>query len=80
MCLALNMAKMANKGFSRAAIEEAQHLMTTLCAEVRTGKMLEVEFLGHRKLKAAIEPRPAMIHNHHTDGCLLCQNDTTKNP
>jgi len=38
MCLVLNMAKMVNAGFSRAAIEETQQLMQKPRAEVREEK------------------------------------------
>jgi len=38
MCLALNMAKMAKEGFSRAAIEEMEYLIKKPRAEVREGK------------------------------------------
>jgi len=38
MCLALNMAKMAKGGFSRAVIEEIQPLIKKHHGEVREGK------------------------------------------
>jgi len=80
MRLALNMAKMAKGGFSRAAIEETQQLIMKPCAEVREEKKRGVEFPGHRKVKAAIEKHPAMVYENQTDGCLPCQNGTAKNP
>jgi len=55
MHLALNMAKMAKGGFSRAAIEETQQLIKKPPAEVREEKKLGVEFPRHRMVKAAIE-------------------------
>jgi len=38
ICLALNMAKMAKTGFSRAAVEEMQNVIKKPCSEVREGK------------------------------------------
>jgi len=80
MRLALNMAKMAKEGFSCASIEETQQLIKKPCAEVREKTKQGVEFLGHEKVKAAIERHPAMIYTHHTDSCLPCENGTAKNP
>jgi hypothetical protein len=80
MRLALNMAKMAKGGISRAAIEETQQLIKKPRAEVREEKKRGVEFPGHNKVKAAIERHPAMFRENHTDGCLPCQNGTAKNP
>ena len=80
MRLALNMAKMAKGGFSHAAIEETQQLIKTPHAEVREGKKRGVEFPGHNKVKAAIERHPAMVRENQMDGCLHCQNGTTKHP
>jgi len=48
MRLALNMAKMAKEGFSRAAIEETKYLIKKPCAEVREEKKRGVEFPGHK--------------------------------
>ena len=73
MRLALNMAKMAKGGFSRAAIKKPR-------AEVREEKKRGVEFPGHQKVKAAMERHPAMVYKNHTAGCLPCQNGTAKNP
>jgi len=64
MRLALNRAKMAKEGFSRAAIEETKYLIKVRRAEVREEKMRGVEFPGHKKVKAVIQRYPAM----------LCQN------
>ena len=80
MHLALNMAKMAKGGISRAAIEETQQLIKKPRAEVREEKMRGVEFPGHNKVKAVIERHPAMVRENQTDGCLPCQNGTAKNP
>jgi len=55
MRLALNMAKMAEQGFSRPAIEEMQQLIKKPRAEVREEKKLGVVFPGHNKGKAVIE-------------------------
>jgi hypothetical protein len=46
MLLALNRAKMAIGGFSRATIEETQQLMKKPHAEVQEEKKWVVEFLG----------------------------------
>jgi len=62
MRLTLNMAKMGNGGFSRAAIEEIQYLIRKPCAEIREQKKRGVEFRGHKKVKAAIYRHPAMLH------------------
>jgi len=80
MCLALNMAKMAKGRFSCAAIQETQYRIKKPHAEVRKENKRGVEFLGHKRVKAAIERPPAMVHQNHTDRFLLCQNGTAKNP
>jgi len=80
MRLALNMAKMAKGGISRAAIEETQQLIKKPRAEVREEKQQGVEFPGHNKVNAALERQPAMVRENETDGCLPCQNRTAKNP
>jgi hypothetical protein len=80
MRLALNMAKMAKEGFSRAAIEETKYLIKKPRAEVREEKKRGVEFPGHKKVKAAIQRHPAMLRHNQTPGCLPCQNGTAKNP
>jgi hypothetical protein len=79
MRLALNMAKMGNGCFSRAAIEETQYLIKIPRAEVQEEKKRGVEFPGHDKVKTAMERHPAIIHQNHTARCLPCQNGTTKN-
>ena len=72
MRLALNMAKMAKGGISRAAIEETQQLIKKPRAEVQEEKKQSVEFPRHNKVKAAIERQPAMVRENQTDGCLPC--------
>jgi len=79
MRLALNMAKMAKKGFSRAAVEETKYVIEKRPAAVREEKNRGVEFPGHRRVKAAIERYPPMRRQNQTYGCLPCQTDTTKN-
>ena len=80
MRLALNMAKMAKEGFSRATIDETKYLITKPRAEVRDDKKRGVEVPGHNKVKAAIQRHPAMLRHNQTPGCLPCQNGTAKNP
>jgi len=80
MRLALNMAKMANDGFSRGAIEETKYLIKKPHSEVRQEKKREVEFPGHKRVKAAIQRHPAMLRHDQTSGCLPCPNGTAKNP
>jgi len=80
MRLVLNMAKMAKEGFLRAAIEETKYLIKKPRAEVREEKKRGVEFPGHKKVKAAIQRHPAMLHHDQTSGCIPCQNATAKNP
>jgi len=64
MRLALNKAKMADGGFSRATIEEMQQLIKKPRAEVREEKKQGVEFPGHRQVKAAIERHAAMVYEN----------------
>jgi len=80
MRLALNMAKMAKEGFSRAAIKETKDLIEQPRAEVREQKKRGVEFPWHKKVKVAIQGHPAMLRQNQTAGCLPCQNGTSKNP
>jgi len=47
MRVALNMAKMANEGYSRAAIEETKYLIKKWRTGVREEKKRGVEFPGH---------------------------------
>jgi len=79
MRLALNMAKMAKEGCSRAAIEETKYLIKKPRAEVREEKKRGVEFPGHEKVKAAIERHPAKLRQNQTSGSLPCQHGTSKN-
>jgi hypothetical protein len=80
MHLVLNVAKMAKGGCSRAAIEHTQYVIKKPRAEVREEKKRGVEFLGHKKVKAAMERHPAMIRQNQSDCCLPCQNGTAKHP
>ena len=80
MRLALNMAKMAKEGFSRAAIEETQCMIKKPHTEVWKEKKQFVEFPGHKQVKAAIQRHPAMLRHNQTPGCVSCQNGTAKNP
>jgi len=80
MPLALNMAKMAKGGFSRAAIAETQYLIKKPQAEVRQEQQRGVEFPWHNNVKAAMERHPAMLWENQTDGCLPRQNGTAQNP
>jgi len=61
MLLALNMAKMAKRGFSCGAIEETQQLMTNNRTKVREEKKRGVEFPGHQLVNAVIDRQPAMV-------------------
>ena len=79
MRLALNMAKMAKEGFSRAAIEETKYLIKKPHAEVREEQKRGVEFPGHKTVKATIQRHLAMLRHNQTSGCLPCQNGTAKN-
>jgi len=80
MRLALSMARMATEGFSHAAIKETKYLIKGPRAEVREMKKRGVEFPAHKKMKAAIQRRPAMLRQNQTSSCLPCQNGTEKNP
>ena len=80
MRLALNMAKMAKGGFSRASIEGTQFLIKKPPAEVREEKKQGVECPEYKYVKAAMERHPAMLWENQTDGCLPCQNGTAQNP
>jgi len=80
MRLALNMAKIAKEGFSRASMEETQQVIKTQRAEVREEKMWGVVVPGHNKVKTAIEGHPAMVRENQTDGGLPGPNGTAKNP
>ena len=80
MRLALNMAKMAKEGISRAVVKETQYLMKKPHAEVQQQKNRGFEFPRHQKVKAGIERHPDMLCENHKLGCLPCQNGTPKNP
>jgi len=55
MRLALNLAKLAKQGFSRAAIEEQKYHLKKQSAKVREENKWGVEFPGHNTVKAAIQ-------------------------
>jgi len=80
MRLALNMAKMAKEGFSRATIAKTKYLIKKPRAEVREEKKRGVESPGHKKVMAAIQRHPAMLRHNQMSGFLPCQNGTAKNP
>ena len=80
MHLAVNMAKMAKRVFSRAATEETKNLIKKPRIEVQEEITRGVEFRGHEKVKAEIQRHPAMLHQNFTSGCLPCQIGATKNP
>jgi len=80
MSLALNMARMANGGCSRAAHEETQILIKKPGVEVREETKRGVDFPVHQDVKAAMKRQPAMLWENQTDGCLPCQNGTAQNP
>jgi len=79
MHLALNMAKMAKRGFSRTKIEETEYLLNKPHAQVREEKKRGVKFPGHKMVKGAIEWYLAMLRQNHTPGYLPCPNGTAKN-
>jgi hypothetical protein len=62
--LALNMGKMAKEGFSHYAIKETKYLIKNPHAKIPEEKMRGVEFTGHKKVKAAIQRDPAMLHHN----------------
>jgi len=80
MRLVLNMAKMAKQGFSCATIEEPKYIIQKPRAVVRDEKKWGVEFPGHKKVEAAIQKHPAMLHQNRMSGCLPCHHGTTNNP
>jgi len=80
MYLALNMAKMAQDGFSRAAIDDKKYLIKKPLAEDREEKKWGVEFPWHIKLKAGIHRHAAMLRHNQMSDCLLCQHRTAMNP
>jgi len=79
MRLALNMAKTAKDGDSRASIEETKYLMSKPLAEVRVEKMRAVELCRHKQEKAAIVKHLAMLCQKQTCRYLPCQYGTSKN-
>jgi hypothetical protein len=79
MRLVFNMAKMAEEGFSRAAIEEMKYLMKKPPAEVREEKKWGVEVPGLKKVKAAIQRHLEMLCQNQMSCCLPSHIGTTKN-
>ena len=79
MHLSSNMAKIANGGFSRTALEAVQYLIKKPCAEVHEEKKPGVEFPGHNKVKPGIERYPVILHSNHSNGCLRCHNGRAQN-
>jgi len=80
MRLALNMVKIAKGWYVRAVKEGTQFSIKKPRAEVREEQKLEVEFPGHKHVKAAMERHPAMLGENQTDSCLSCQHGTALNP
>jgi len=80
MSLALNMVKMANRGFSCATMDETQCLIRKRRAQVREEKMKGVQFAWHKNVKTAMGTHTAMIRDNQTDGFLTCQDGTAQNP
>jgi len=78
MRLALNMAKMAKEGFSRAAMEKPEYRIIKPRAEAQEEKNRGVEFPGHTQVKATIQRHPVMLRQNQTSGCLPCQTGTAK--
>ena len=78
MRFALNMAKMAKEGFSRAMIEKTQQVIHKPRAEVPEENMQGVVFPWHNKVKAAMERHPAKVRENQTDGCLPYRNGTAR--
>jgi len=78
--LALNMAKIANGGFSLAAIEEIQYLIKRPCTAVREEKKQEVQSPEQKMINAAIQRHPALLRQKQTNRWLPCQTGTAKNP
>ena len=64
MRLALNMAKMAKEGFSRAAIEETKYLIKKPCGEVQDAKKRGVAFRRYTKVKAETQRHQAMLRHN----------------
>ena len=76
MLLTLNMAKMGKGGFLHTGVEETQYLIKKPRAEVREENKKGVEFLGQRKVMAAMKRHPAMVGQNQMDGCLPLPNGT----
>jgi len=79
MRLAMNMAIIAEAGFSCAAFGEMTQLIKECRAEVREEKTQEAVFPEHKKAKAAIKRRPVIVRENQTDRCLPYHNSRAKN-
>jgi hypothetical protein len=74
MCLAMNMAKMAQGRFSRVAIEDTHYLIKNTLAEAREETKRGVEISGYKKIMAVMERFPAIIRQNHMAVCLPYQH------
>jgi hypothetical protein len=61
MPLALNMAKIVNRGILCATIEKTQYLIKKLQADVGQDKKRAVEIPGYKQVMASIERPSAML-------------------
>jgi len=80
MRLALNMAKLAKGWFSLSAMEKMQYGMKSPRTKVRGEKKQGVAIPWHGMVKAAIERRPAMRRQNHTDACHPVATGTGMKP
>jgi hypothetical protein len=64
MSLALNIANMAKREFSHAAIKGTQHLIKKPRADVQEEKKQGVVFPEHNKVKAVTERYPAIFYEN----------------
>jgi len=79
MRLALNLAKMAKEGFSRASIKETKYSIKKPRRKVREEKKRGAEFPVHNKVSGAIQRHQAMLHHNQMSGSLPCKNGTAMN-
>jgi hypothetical protein len=77
--LALNMAKLAKRGWSYSAMEKSQYQIKKPCAKAQEEKMWGVESPAQSKLKAVTGRHPVMVPNNQVDRSLYCQNVTVQN-
>jgi len=80
MCLALNVAKMANGGILRTVLEEMQYLSKKPWAEIQEESKQGDESSEYKHVNAAIDRHLAMVGENHMDSCLPCHNGTPPNP